>query len=75
MGEIGRRQAPPRMAPGRSRREREVIVFRTMFTYIDPDVRTRLIRDGKLIRIDADGRRVEKDAALAAGSRSRCRSS
>jgi GTP cyclohydrolase II len=26
-----------------------------MFTYIDPNVRTRLIEQGKLIRIDADG--------------------
>ena len=26
-----------------------------MFTYINPDIRERLIRDGKLFRIDADG--------------------
>ena len=32
-----------------------------MFTYIDPTVRARLIEQGKLIRIDADGRLSESD--------------
>jgi GTP cyclohydrolase II len=32
-----------------------------MFTYIDPTVRARLIEQGKLIRIDADGRLNESD--------------
>ncbi len=30
-----------------------------MFTYINPEIRERLIRDGKLFRIDADGREVQ----------------
>ncbi len=32
-----------------------------MFTYIDPNVRSRLIEQGKLIRIDAEGQRTDAD--------------
>ena len=38
-----------------------------MFTYINPDIRERLIRDGKLFRIDADGAQVEMTEAPAPG--------
>ena len=41
-----------------------------MFTYIDPAVRERLQREGKLLRIDADGQRVGHDGDVPAGSRS-----
>ncbi len=34
-----------------------------MFTYIDPNVRFRLIEQGKLIRIDAEGQRSDSDQA------------
>lgn len=40
-----------------------------MFTYIDPDVRKRLINNGKLIRIDADGEQTAADAAPEKGAR------
>jgi GTP cyclohydrolase II len=40
-----------------------------MFTYIDPTVRTRLIENGKLIRIDADGRETEADLIPVPGAR------
>ena len=30
-----------------------------MFTYINPEIRERLIRDGKLLRIDSEGTPVE----------------
>ena len=36
-----------------------------MFTYINPDIRERLIRDGKLLRINSDG--YEVDMADAPG--------
>ena len=39
-----------------------------MFTYIDPAVRMRLIDDGKLIRIDANGERTGMNEAPVAGS-------
>ena len=32
-----------------------------MFTYLNPDVRQRLIADGKLTRIDADGQSIDVD--------------
>ena len=32
-----------------------------MFTYLNPDVRQRLIADGKLTRIDAEGRSIDVD--------------
>ena len=32
-----------------------------MFTYLNPDVRKRLIADGKLIRIDSDGQVIDVD--------------
>ena len=38
-----------------------------MFTYLDPTVRERLIAQGKLVRIDALGRRIDRDAVLAPG--------
>lgn len=40
-----------------------------MFTYIDPDVRERLLAQGKLIRIDADGCEIRADLPPVAGSR------
>ena len=40
-----------------------------MFTYIDPTVRTRLIENGKLIRIDAGGNQTPADMAPVAGAR------
>lgn len=40
-----------------------------MFTYIDPGVRKRLIADGTLLRIDADGREVPPDGNVAPGNR------
>jgi GTP cyclohydrolase II len=40
-----------------------------MFTYIDPNVRTRLIEQGKLIRIDAEGRRTDANQAPVHGAR------
>jgi GTP cyclohydrolase II len=40
-----------------------------MFTYIDPAVRRKLIEQGSLIRIDADGRETDAGAAPQAGSR------
>jgi len=39
-----------------------------MFTYIDPNVRARLIEQGKLIRIDAAGRLTDANQAPDAGS-------
>ena len=38
-----------------------------MFTYINPDIRERLIRDGKLFRIDADGSEVQMTDAPGPG--------
>ena len=35
----------------------------TMFTYLNPEVRKRLIADGKLTRIDADGHTIDVDQA------------
>lgn len=40
-----------------------------MFTYIDPTVRQRLIAQGKLIRIDAEGRVTDPRAAPDPGAR------
>ena len=40
-----------------------------MFTYIDPTVRQRLIADGKLIRIDADGNVTDAHADPVPGAR------
>jgi GTP cyclohydrolase II len=37
-----------------------------MFTYIDPDIRRRLVAQGKLIRIDADGQPLDASAELPA---------
>lgn len=39
-----------------------------MFTYIDPDVRKRLINNGKLIRIDADGQQTAADVPPVEGA-------
>ena len=38
-----------------------------MFTYINPDIRERLIRDGKLFRVNADGAQVEMTEAPGSG--------
>jgi len=40
-----------------------------MFTYIDPDVRKRLIDKGKLIRIDAGGKLVDAQGPPLSGTR------
>jgi len=40
-----------------------------MFSYIDPGVRQRLIAQGKLIRIDADGKATDPDHAPEPGMR------
>lgn len=48
----------------------EVVGFTPMFTYLDPEVRLRLLRDGKLQRIDADGHRVAQDSEMLVGARS-----
>lgn len=39
-----------------------------MFTYIDPGVRERLVAQGKLIRIDREGRQIDMDAPSGGGS-------
>ena len=38
-----------------------------MFTHINPDIRERLIRDGKLFRIDANGSEVQMTDAPGPG--------
>ena len=38
-----------------------------MFTYLDPGVRERLLAEGKLVRINRDGERVEPDADAVPG--------
>lgn len=48
---------------------REVVGSLAMFTYIDPSVRERLIAQGKLIRIDADGEVTDPDARPEPGAR------
>ena len=40
-----------------------------MFTYIDPNVRSRLIEQGKLIRIDADGKLGDANQAPGSGAK------
>lgn len=40
-----------------------------MFTYIDPNVRSRLIEEGKLIRIDADGQLTDTEQPPEAGGK------
>jgi GTP cyclohydrolase II len=40
-----------------------------MFTYIDPSVRERLIAQGKLIRVNADGKAADPDAPPEPGTR------
>jgi GTP cyclohydrolase II len=40
-----------------------------MFTYIDPTAKERLLAQGKLVKIDADGRAVPPDRALPSGVR------
>jgi len=40
-----------------------------MFTYIDPNVRSRLIEQGKLIRIDADGKPGDANQAPDSGAK------
>jgi GTP cyclohydrolase II len=41
-----------------------------MFTYIDPEIRRRLMQDGKLLRIDADGKVVPPERDTTPGMRS-----
>jgi GTP cyclohydrolase II len=38
-----------------------------MFTYLDPTVRQRLVRQGKLVRIDGQGRPLDPDGTLGVG--------
>ena len=38
-----------------------------MFTYLDPSIRRRLIKEEKLIRIDYEGNRLDSDAPQAPG--------
>ncbi len=40
-----------------------------MFTYIDPTVRQRLISQGKLVRIDADGKLTDPATEPELGAR------
>lgn len=40
-----------------------------MFTYLNPTVRDRLVAEGKLMRIGADGQRIDVNAPLAPGAR------
>ena len=40
-----------------------------MFTYLDPTVKQRLLSEGKLVRIDADGRSMAPDRQPIAGER------
>jgi GTP cyclohydrolase II len=46
-----------------------MVGFASMFTYLDPSVRERLIAEGKLIRIDANGAPSAPDRPLAAGEK------
>ena len=39
---------------------------RTLFTYLDPKIRTRLIEQGSLIRIDTNGERIDPSADASA---------
>ena len=41
-----------------------------MFTYINPDVRKKLIARNKLVRIDEEGRQIDSEGASPAGQRS-----
>ena len=47
----------------------KVVGFTAMFTYLDPDVRRRLIEQGKLRRIDASGREVSQERPPAPGEK------
>lgn len=40
-----------------------------MFTYLDPSVKQRLLDEGRLVKIDADGRRMAPDRQAPAGER------
>jgi len=48
---------------------RRVVRFRAMFTYIDPTVRERLLAQGKLVRIDANGKVIGPAEELVAGEK------
>lgn len=41
-----------------------------MFTYLNPEVRKKLIADGKLVRINSDGERLDTGADAPSGQRS-----
>jgi GTP cyclohydrolase II len=47
----------------------KMIGFARMFTYLDPTVRQRLIREGKLVRIDANGRLSPPDGMPGPGEK------
>ena len=40
-----------------------------MFTYLNPDVRKRLVAEGKLIRIDEKGQQIDVEASVSANER------
>lgn len=40
-----------------------------MFTYIDPSIRSRLLDNGKLVRVDADGRQIRPESKPVEGAR------
>lgn len=46
-----------------------MVGFGRMFTYLDPTVRERLVNEGKLVRIDANGRPYSPDQVPAAGDK------
>jgi GTP cyclohydrolase II len=47
----------------------KMIGFARMFTYLDPTVRQRLISEGKLVRIDANGRPLAADGTPGPGEK------
>lgn len=40
-----------------------------MFTYLNPDIRRKLVAEGKLVRIDDDGQQIDINADIQAGQR------
>jgi GTP cyclohydrolase II len=43
------------------------VIIRAMFSYIDPSVRERLLSQGKLFRVDRDGKRLPDNAPTGTG--------